>query len=89
MYHPCEECLYSRQPGLDAQGRYRLDDRELRPEMQATLEPPWVGIDSGNFTEGADSEDHKRDFRRPFGLDTEGANDDADMSPAVEIRELV
>ena len=88
-YRPCEECLYFRQPGLDAQGRYHLDDGELRPEMQATLEPPWAGIDSGNFTEGADFKDYKRDFRRPFGFDTEGVDYDADMSPAVEIRELV
>ena len=88
-YRPCEKCLYSRQPHLDAQGRYRLDDRELRPEVQATVEPPWAGIDSGTFAEGADFEDYKRDFRRPFGFDTESVDYDADVSPAVEIRDLV
>jgi enoyl-[acyl-carrier protein] reductase/trans-2-enoyl-CoA reductase (NAD+) len=88
-YRPCEECLYSRQPRLDAQGRYRLDDRELRPEVQATVEPTWAGIDSGNCAEGADFEDYKRDFRRPFRFDTEGVDYDADVSRAVEIRDLV
>lgn len=88
-YRLYEECLYSRQPRLDAQGRYRLDDRELRPEVQVTVETFWAGIDSGNFAEGADFEGDKRDFRRPFGFDTEGVDYDAHVSPAAEIRKLV
>ena len=57
-----------RTPTVDDERRIRLDDRELRPEVQAEIMRRWQEISSSNLAELADFEGFRREFRRLFGF---------------------
>lgn len=67
-------------PKFDAQGRIRLDDREMLPDVQADVTLIWSQVNSGNLRELTDFGGFQRDFRSLFGFEVEGV----DYSEPVE-----
>lgn len=67
---------------LDEAGRIRVDDIELRNDVQAEVRRRFAAIDSGNVRELADVEGFRRDFLRVFGFEIDGVDYDADVSDA-------
>ena len=67
-------------PQLDAERYIRLDDRELQPEITATVTERWERIDTDNFHELSDYAGYRRRFRNLFGFEVEGV----DYDEAVE-----
>lgn len=67
-------------PRFDEEGRIRLDDREMLPDVQADISALWPQIDSENLREFADFAGFQREFRSLFGFEVEGV----DYSQAVE-----
>jgi enoyl-[acyl-carrier protein] reductase/trans-2-enoyl-CoA reductase (NAD+) len=65
---------------VDEGGRIRLDDRELRPDVQAEVERLWPEITTENLFELTDFAGFKREFRHLFGFEVEGV----DYSQPVE-----
>jgi len=65
---------------VDEEGRIRLDDREMRPDVQAEIERLWPVIATENLFELADFAGFKRKFRNLFGFEVEGV----DYSQPVE-----
>ncbi len=61
---------------LDDGGRIRLDDRELRPEVQAVVREKWPQVTTENLLTLTDFEGFRRDFRQLFGFDVEGVDYD-------------
>lgn len=72
-------------PTLDAEGRIRIDDKEMDPDVQAEVDQLWKQVDSDNLRELADYDGYQRDFLRLFGFDVEGVDYDA---PTEVVREL-
>ncbi|MBN1798504.1 MAG: trans-2-enoyl-CoA reductase family protein [Spirochaetales bacterium] len=63
-----ENFLLSDNPLLDAEGRIRLDDFELRKDVQAEVKELWHKVTSDNLTTCADLEGFKSEFHRFFGF---------------------
>ena len=63
-------------PTLDAQRFIRLDDREMRPDVNAEVMELWEKVNPDNSREFVNYEGLKRGFRNIFGFDVEGVNYD-------------
>jgi len=58
-------------PTVDEERRIRLDDRELRPDVQAEVRRRWEAVNTSNLSELADFPGFQREFRRLFGFDVD------------------
>ncbi len=86
LYH---EDLYGTSPNLDSEGRLRLDDRELRPTVQARVRELWGEVDDHNLYELTDFAGYKSEFLRLFGFGIAGVDYDADVDPEVQIPDVI
>jgi len=77
------ECLYSDEAGLDEAGRFRVDDKELRPETQAKVEAIWPQVTAENLFELTDFKGYNSDFLKLFGFGVAGVDYDAETTPLV------
>ncbi len=68
-------------PPLDPVGRLRVDDWELREDVQAEVRRRWDLITTGNIMEISDLAGYRRDFLRIFGFEADGVDYEADVSP--------
>jgi len=89
MYRLFAERLYG--PGdtpVDEKGRIRIDDRELRPDVQAEVAKIWAELSTDNIDELSDIAGYRREFFQLFGFETEGVDYEADVDPNVDIPHL-
>jgi enoyl-[acyl-carrier protein] reductase/trans-2-enoyl-CoA reductase (NAD+) len=89
LYRLYTECLYSPEPRLDEIGRLRVDELELRPEIQDAVAQSWAKVTTENLSELTDFAGYKHEFLTLFGFDIEGVDYDADVATEVEIANLV
>jgi enoyl-[acyl-carrier protein] reductase/trans-2-enoyl-CoA reductase (NAD+) len=66
---------------LDDVGRLRVDDWELREDVQREVRRRWDLISTDTMPELGDLPGYRRDFLRIFGFDADGVDYDADVSP--------
>ncbi|MFB9133869.1 enoyl-ACP reductase FabV [Vibrio olivae] len=71
-------------PEVDDKNRLRLDDWELREDIQQHCRQLWPQITSENLKELTDYEEYKEEFLKLFGFGVDGVDYDADVNPAVE-----
>ena len=83
-----KECIYSDSPRLDSDNRFRVDELELTPEMQAKVEAIWPQVTTENLHELSDFDGYKKEFLRLFGFEIDGVDYDADVSPLVDVEFL-
>lgn len=69
---------------VDDANRLRLDDLELREDVQAACRELWPSITTENLFEKTDYQLYKDEFLKLFGFGVEGVDYDADVSPEVE-----
>jgi enoyl-[acyl-carrier protein] reductase / trans-2-enoyl-CoA reductase (NAD+) len=74
-----------RTPALDAEGRIRLDDREMVPAIQAEVMRRWERVTDANLLELSDFEGFQRYFRQLFGFDVPGVDYDAPVETDAEL----
>lgn len=67
-------------PAVDKEGRIRIDDLELRDDVQKEIQDLWPHITTENLRTATDFDVFQRQFRNLFGFDVEGV----DYSQAVE-----
>lgn len=89
LYRLFSECLYSDSPRLDDEGRLRVDELELRPEIQQAVADSWAKITDDNLQELTDFAGYKEEFMHLFGFQVEGVDYDADVNPVVDIKNLI
>ena len=75
--------LYATQPPLDDEGRLRLDDWEMRPDVQAEVEKLWGQVTTANLKELTDLEGQRKDFLRLFGFGMAGVDYEAESDPLL------
>ncbi|HEX7037381.1 MAG TPA: enoyl-ACP reductase FabV [Pseudomonadales bacterium] len=68
---------------LDEEGRIRLDDLELAPEVQDEVKRRWPLVTTENLDELADLRGFREDFLRIFGFGIDGVDYDADQDPML------
>lgn len=88
IYGLFHDSLYSDQPVMDEEGRLRADVKELQPEVQARVGELWPQVTDENLRELTDFAGYKHEFLRLFGFEVEGVDYEADVNPAVEIKNL-
>ncbi|MDR1145395.1 MAG: trans-2-enoyl-CoA reductase family protein [Verrucomicrobiales bacterium] len=69
-------------PTLDADGRIRLDDWEMRPEVQAAVSEIWPRVTTENLRELTDFDGYQREFLKLFGFNVSGVDYEADCNPS-------
>jgi len=89
LYRLYSECIYSDRPRLDDEGRLRVDELELRPEIQDKVAEAWAQITTDNLAELTDFSGYKKEFLRLFGFEIDGVDYGAEVNPVVEIKNLV
>lgn len=70
---------------LDDNGRIRIDDLEMREDVQAEVVKLWQTATSENLAEIGDLEGYSNDFFNLFGFKVEGVDYDAEVNEMVEI----
>lgn len=73
--------VYSDDAKVDNDGRIRVDDWEMRADVQAAVEESWNKISNENFTDLADFKGYQDDFLKLFGFGMDGVDYDADTDP--------
>ena len=63
----------------DEDGRIRLDDWEMLPDIQQKVAGTWVRINTENLNELADFQGYQEEFLRLFGFGIEGVDYDAEV----------
>jgi enoyl-[acyl-carrier protein] reductase/trans-2-enoyl-CoA reductase (NAD+) len=76
-----EHASPGRTPVVDVEGRIRIDDREMRPEIQERIAAGWNSVTTETLPQLADFARFQRDFRQLFGFEIEGV----DYAKPVEI----
>lgn len=80
--------LYSGDPQLDEAGRIRIDDWEMREDIQAAVEEKWNRVSNENFSEIADFKGYQEEFLKLFGFGIKGVDYQAETDPATTIPSL-
>ena len=68
---------------LDEDGRIRMDDIELSPEVQAQVQRRWPLVNTENLDELGDLTGFREDFLKIFGFGFEGVDYEADVDPTM------
>jgi enoyl-[acyl-carrier protein] reductase/trans-2-enoyl-CoA reductase (NAD+) len=69
------------QPRLDAEGRIRIDDWEMRPDVQDAVAALWNTVTTENLAEISDIAGYRREFLRLFGFGLPGIDYNAESNP--------
>ncbi|CZF79879.1 enoyl-ACP reductase FabV [Grimontia marina] len=69
---------------VDDKNRLRLDDWELRDDIQQHCRDLWPQITADNLKELTDYVEYKEEFLKLFGFGVEGVDYDADVNPEVD-----
>ena len=89
LYRLFTECLYNDSPRTDEEGRLRVDELEMLPEVQDRVAAIWAQITTENLAELTDFAGYKHEFLRLFGFQMEGVDYDAEVNPEVAIDNLI
>ncbi len=80
--------LYAADRKLDEAGRIRIDDWEMRDDIQASVAEIWNSVSNENFSEVSDFKGYKDEFLKLFGFGIDGVDYDAEVDPATGVPSL-
>ncbi len=66
---------------LDEKGRIRIDDWEMRDEIQSAVASAWENVTTDNLSELSDFSGYRNEFLRLFGFGLESVDYEADTNP--------
>lgn len=79
-YRLFNDRLYSKDTATDEKGRIRIDDLEMRADVQNEVDKIWPIINSVNINDLADLEGYRSEFFNLFGFSRADIDYDADVS---------
>ncbi|MHC5310221.1 enoyl-ACP reductase FabV [Myroides sp. LJL116] len=82
------ERLYSSTTQLDEQGRIRVDDLEMREDVQQEVAKLWDEVTSENIAEISDIEGYRKDFFNLFGFEFDAIDYDKDTDELVMVQSI-
>lgn len=77
--------LYADEILLDENGRIRVDDWEMREDVQAEVAVLWDKVTSENIEEISDIEGYRNDFFQLFGFNIDDIDYDAETNELVQV----
>ncbi len=78
------ERLFGGDLALDEKGRIRVDDWEMREDVQAEVAELWEKATTENLSEIGDLEGYSNEFFNLFGFKVAGVDYDADVNEVVK-----
>ncbi len=72
-------------PQLDAEGRVRIDDWEMRADIQAAVAKVWPQVTTENLAEISDIAGYRQEFLRLFGFGLGGVDYEAEVDPDLKL----
>jgi enoyl-[acyl-carrier protein] reductase/trans-2-enoyl-CoA reductase (NAD+) len=78
-----ERLAHGAAPQLDAEGRVRIDDWEMRPDVQSAVAKLWTEVTTENLATISDIAGYRQEFLRLFGFGLAGVDYDAEVEPDV------
>jgi enoyl-[acyl-carrier protein] reductase / trans-2-enoyl-CoA reductase (NAD+) len=89
IYRLFHDRLYNGRPlsqvPTDPEGRVRIDDLEMRADVQEDVQKLWAIVNTDNVTQIADVAGYNEDFLRLFGFNIKGVDYDADVNIEVPL----
>jgi enoyl-[acyl-carrier protein] reductase/trans-2-enoyl-CoA reductase (NAD+) len=83
------ERLYTgKEVAVDDKGRIRIDDWEMRPEVQEKVAKLWLEATTENIPEISDLEGYRSDFHNLFGFGFEGVDYKAEANEMVNVESI-
>ncbi|MDP9290835.1 MAG: trans-2-enoyl-CoA reductase family protein [Verrucomicrobiota bacterium] len=80
------ERLYNgAQPQLDSEGRIRIDDWEMKPEVQKAVADLWPGVKTENLEAVSDIKSYRTEFLKLFGFGLAGVDYEAEANPVADL----
>ncbi len=79
------ERLFGDDLALDEKGRIRIDDWEMREDVQAEIAELWQKATTENLSEIGDLEGYSNEFFNLFGFKVDGVDYNADVNEVVKI----
>ncbi|MFP9113305.1 enoyl-ACP reductase FabV [Flavobacterium sp. RHBU_3] len=73
---------------VDDKGRIRIDDWEMRDDVQAKVSELWTKADTENLAEIGDLEGYRKDFYNLFGFEIPGVDYTAETNEVVNIESI-
>jgi enoyl-[acyl-carrier protein] reductase/trans-2-enoyl-CoA reductase (NAD+) len=70
---------------FDDAGRVRIDDWEMRPEVQTEVTQVWPNVTTENIEQLTDIAGYREEFLKLFGFGFPGIDYEADIDPHVEL----
>lgn len=80
--------LYAEETQVDREGRIRMDDWEMRDDIQETVTQLWEQVETANIDELTDLSGYRTDFFRLFGFEYDGIDYEQEVDVAVDIPSL-
>ena len=85
IYRLFHDGLFSASRHIDAEGRLRVDDKELRPEIQGAVAELWPVVTTENLYQLTDFQGYKDEFLKLFGFGFTDVDYDEDVSTVVDL----
>jgi enoyl-[acyl-carrier protein] reductase/trans-2-enoyl-CoA reductase (NAD+) len=73
---------------VDEKGRIRIDDLEMRPDVQEKVAKLWIEAVTENLSEIGDLEGYRKDFYNLFGFNVDGVDYKVDANELVNIESI-
>lgn len=81
--------LYSGDPKLDAAGLIRVDDWEMREDVQAEVAKLWEQVTTENIEQISDLAGYRSDFFNLFGFEFDNIDYNVDSNELVSVQSIV
>jgi enoyl-[acyl-carrier protein] reductase/trans-2-enoyl-CoA reductase (NAD+) len=72
-------------PKVDEGGRIRIDDWEMRPDIQTEVAALWPEVTTENLSELSDIEGYRAEFLRLFGFGLPGVHYEQEVDPVAAL----
>ncbi len=83
-----QDRIYSDNVLLDNKGRIRVDDWEMKDDVQAEVAELWNNVTSENIMDISDLEGYRKDFFNLFGFEFDNIDYNKDTNELVEIESI-
>ncbi len=83
LYRLFSNGLYGSEAQIDDSGRIRMDDWEMREDVQAEVDRIWPQIETANLNDLSDFAGYRADFLKLFGFGLDGIDYGADVDPVA------
>lgn len=85
MVRLLNERLYADDLQLDEEGRIRVDDWEMEPDVQAAVEKIWPGISTETLNAESDYAGYQKNFLNLFGFGLSGVDYEEDVEVELDL----